>query len=62
MTKRIAKLRLSRETVRQLARGASGTAAGASFDGCTSRYPCPIQSYYAACPPSMDTVCTQCVE
>jgi mevalonate pyrophosphate decarboxylase len=61
MTK-IARLKLNKETVRQLARGASGTAAAASFDGCTSRYPCPIQSYYAACPPSMDTACTQCVE
>lgn len=61
MTKRIGKLRLSRETVRQLNRGASGTAVEASL-GCTSRSPCPIQSYYAACPPSMDTMCTICVE
>jgi hypothetical protein len=58
MTKRIGKLRLSRETVRQLNRGASGTAVGGSYDGCTSRYPCPVQSYYAACPQTFDEGCT----
>ncbi len=54
MTKRIGKLRLNRETVRQLNLDVPGTAREVSAAGCESRIPCPVQSYYAACPLTLE--------
>ena len=45
MTKKVERLKLSRETVRRLTQGAAYS--GTNPD---SRYPCPINSFYAACP------------
>lgn len=62
MTKKIGKIRLSRETLRELNRGVPGMAAVGTNYGFDSHNTCPFNSYVAACPPSRDSMCVQCIQ